>query len=260
MHRSLLVCSAVVWLVFASAESSAQDPAAPVTDVDSAARIYVNRCTGCHTIGRGNLTGPDLEASTKWAVPDLRLAVEKMQEKSGPLTDDELDGVVSLLKDAGVLTRLAAEEERISLQFAAKLAPASASEGARLFDGGQALANGGLACVSCHRAGGGSGGGLGPDLLGVFTKTGATGLRSACEKSQFKVMSAAYRDHPVTAQEAMHLVAWFESIDAAPPSDAAAPALGAIGVLLALVVFLITAISLRNRHQNIHRQLARSSS
>lgn len=268
MRISLLVSIVMSGATLLGAEGLAQSPAdaavpetdAAVPETDAAARIYVNRCTGCHTIGRGNLTGPDLVAATKWSVPDLRLGVEKMQEKSGPMTPDEIDGVVRLLKDPDVLPRLAAEEARISLQYAAKLAPASPAEGGRLFDGSQALTNGGLACIACHRAGGGHGGGLGPDLLGVFTRTGATGLRSAVEKSQFKVMSAAYREHAVTAQEAMHLVAYFESIDANPPMTAGPPPLVGVGVVLALVAFLLTAVALRDRHQNAHGLLSRRAS
>lgn len=234
-------------------------PAESTREPDVPARIFVTRCTGCHTIGRGNLTGPDLKPATGWAAADLRTAVQKMQDKSGPMTPDEIDGVVALLKDAEIASRLAAEEARIALQFAATLAPASHSEGERLFDGESALENGGLPCIACHRVGGARGGTLGPDLAGVFSRTGETGLRSALEKAQFKVMAPAYRDRPVTAQEAAHLTAFFGWIEKrSEPSGA--PPIVEIGVVIAALFFLGTRLVLRDRHQSSRRALARRSS
>lgn len=240
--------------------STPADEAAP--DVDVPARIYVNRCTGCHTIGRGALTGPDLLSSTGWPAPDLRIGIEKMQEKSGPMAQAEIDGLVEFLKGPDIATRIAAEEARIALQYAAKLQPASAETGARLYAGHLRFDNGGMACVACHRVGDGAGGLLGPDLAGVFSRTGETGLRSACEKAAFKVMAAAYREHPVTRQEAMHLTAYFAHVEQAQPSArrTSAPPFVLAGTSLAVLVFLLTLFALRNRHRSVRHSLTRSSS
>lgn len=233
--------------------------AATATELDLPARIYINRCTGCHTIGRGNLTGPDLLPSTGWPDADLRVAIVKMQEKAGPLATEELGGLVELLKSADVAARLAAEEARIALQYAATLEPPSPRAGERLFFGETPLQNGGLACVACHRVGDGAGGLLGPDLAGIFSRTGETGLRSACEKAQFKVMSAAYRDRPVTRQEAIHLTAWFERAEQAPPVGSPPPFAFA-GAVLAAALFALTLFALRHRHRGARAVLARRSS
>ena len=241
-----------------------EDPAAASAAADIPSRIFVNRCTGCHTVGRGNLTGPDLKASTGWAEPDLRLAIEKMFEKSGPMTDDEVTGLIGLLKDPEIATRLAAEEERIALQYAVQLAPPSPEVGESLFYGHTSLVGGGMACVACHRVGGQRGGGLGTDLKTIFERTGETGLRSACEKAQFPIMSAAYRERPITKQEAMHLTAFFEAVGSdspgsVSPAGGAPPVLG-LGAVLSLAVMLITAVLLRHRHSNSRRVLRRRNS
>ena len=254
----LLVASAsVAFGQDAAAPPAPEEVAAPPPD--TSARIFVNRCTGCHTVGRGNLTGPDLKAATGWAEPDLRQAIEKMFDKAGPMTGDEVTGLIGLLKDPSIASRLAAEEERIALQYSAKLAPPSPDEGERLFFGWTSLTGGGMACVACHRVGGLRGGGLGTDLESIFERTGETGLRSACEKAQFPVMRAAYREKPITKQEAMHLTAFFESAGDGSKAQGAPPVL-ALGAALAAAVMLLTGIALRNRHSNSRRVLRRRTS
>ena len=203
-------------------------PVAPVTPatavaVDSAAKLFVSRCTGCHTIGRGTLTGPDLTAAIAWREPDIEKAIVRMQEKAGALSNDDIAGLIGFLKDPKVKERIAAEEARITQQFAAKLEPPSAEMGGRLFRGDELLSNGGMACVACHAIGELGGGTLGPDLTGLFGRMGEAGLLSALEKAPFKVMSPVYREKPLTRQEALHIARWLQAMESTPSTRGADP-------------------------------------
>jgi hypothetical protein len=46
---------------------------------------------------------------------------------------------------------------------------------------------------------------LGPDLSRISTKMSEVALASAIEKASFKIMDAAYREHSITKQEALHV-------------------------------------------------------
>lgn len=221
------------------AQVQVQEPPKPA--VDTSGRLFVNRCTGCHTIGRGTLTGPDLTKAITWREADLEIAIVRMQEKAGPLAKDEIAGLIAFLKDPAVNDRIAAEDARIAQLFAAQLEPPNAAAGERLFRGEDVLANGGMACLACHRIGDVGGGTLGLDLTGVFGRMGRTGLLSALEKAPFKVMAPVYRDKPLTRQEILHIVRWIETMDArpvTPRSDRMLPAAASCAAifLAALVV------------------------
>jgi hypothetical protein len=79
---------------------------------------------------------------------------------------------------------------------------------------------------------------------------------SACEKTSYKIMSAVYRDHPVTPQEALHLMAFFRAQDGAAiaPRPPVAPIGALVGV--ALVVGLSLAYR-RPRATNVRKRLVR---
>jgi mono/diheme cytochrome c family protein len=208
-------------------------------DVDAA--LYLSRCSGCHTIGEGAMAGPDLAPSTGWPRPDLELAVRRMQRNVGPMTDQEIAALVDLLKSSDVRQRLAGERERFEARFRVQMQPASAQEGERLFFGTGTLAAGGMACSACHQFGG-RGGSLGVALDTVSERMGETALVSAIQQSAFKVMRAAYRDHPISLQEAAHLAAFLQRPPSAPaPPPVLGPlAAGAAAGLLLLVVIPLT--------------------
>ena len=176
--------------VFLLAVSAAADPAA----------AFRETCAGCHTIGGGDLTGPDLNAATQWPRADVRAAVERMQDYTGTLTPQQIDALADFLKDPNVKTRLAAPPKPAF--------DASPATGRKLFFGEQKLANGGMPCFACHSAGG-RGGSLAADLTLVHQRMGETPLLAATEKPNFPLMKTSYGARPVTAQEAHHLAAFF---------------------------------------------------
>jgi cytochrome c553 len=131
----------------------------------------------------------------------------------------------------------------------------SAQTGRKLFNGGQAFANGGVSCISCHQTEN-DGGTLGPSLADIASKMPAEGLEAACETTPFKMMKEAYAAHPITKQEAMDLTAYFESLKNAPrqghntPVDLIATA-GAVGMLL------LIAWGYRHRNTSVREKLKR---
>ena len=241
----------------ASAPQATPSPAAaagaPVAgDGDPAAKLFLQKCAGCHTVGKGKLTGPDLNESSTWQAPDLDKAIKVMEAKVGPLKSEDIVSLRDLLKSADVRDRLAAEQERVAKATAAAFDPPSPTIGAALFTGRTALAGGGVACISCHSAGG-AGGNLAVPLDGVHAKLGETPLQSAIEKTSFKVMTAAYRNHPVTKQEAIHLTAYLGTLQ--PTTPAASTRLPLAGAVGAAVLFVVLGFVYGGRRTSVRQQL-----
>lgn len=238
----------------AAAEVNAEAP----RKGDDAAAVYLLRCAGCHTVGGGALRGADLKPSTQWPEDTLRTAIKRMEKNTGPIAAADVTQLVSLLKDPAVRARLDAEKARTALAMAAKLDPPSVAVGRALFLGTRPLEQGGMACAACHRVDG-RGGALGPDLSGLAAKMDKVAMVSAFEQLNFKVMRAAYRMHPVSKQEAVHLVAFVTSASGAASEGGLEPAIIARGVGLALAAFALIAASVmsvsRGRGANARRRL-----
>lgn len=263
--------------VFASGAATAADPVAPAAPPevvapsgdapaeemppgDPAAAVFVSRCAGCHTIGGGKLTGPDLAPSTQWPAATLRPAIKKMEPRVGPLSDADLDMLIAFMKDGAVRERITAERDRAMQAVAARLDPPSIEQGRRLFTGETALQHGGLACAACHTAGG-FGGSLGPDLTLLAGKMDRIAMMSAFEKAAFVLMREAYAKTPVTRQEALHLAAYFESLQTAPPatpSFAAIVPLGGAGLAGALLL-LFALLTRGRRAADVRSRLVRDA-
>lgn len=182
------------------------------SESDALADLFLSRCSGCHTVGGGQMKGPDLAPATQWGEEDLVVSIKKMEKHVGPISDEELAGFVALIKDPTLKERLAAERDRSSAMMAASLDAPDPVQGESLFFGSKALANGGMPCGFCHRAGS-RGGELGPDLTALKDRLPHTAMLSALEGANFPVMRPAYADHPITTQEAVHLAGFLESLD-----------------------------------------------
>jgi len=207
--------------VAAPADSAGTAAAAPQRDLPAAR--FVNACRGCHSLEGAKLNGPELTHVAAWPAEQLQAAIRRMEKNVGPLSDGDVADLVALLKDPTVRERTKAEAARIEAQFAARLAPADAARGERLFTGSARLSAGGLACAACHSAAG-RGGSLGPDLSGAAAKMGEMPLASAIEQSAFRVMAPHYRRHPVSKQEALHLARYLATLTGGTTPPGAAPA------------------------------------
>lgn len=211
----ILANGMLLLLTFGSARAADPEP-------DPAARLYLDLCIGCHTIGGGELSGPDLGPSTQWPAEDLTLAVERMQKNVGPLSDQQVQDLVDLLRDSRVTERLAAarQAEERAVEESMGRSP-SPEQGRLLFAGMQAFTNGGMPCGACHAVAG-HGGTLASDLTNAVERLGHSATVKAAEKPGFPLMRASYASHPVTRQEALDLAAYLAA-SGEPAAGVAAP-------------------------------------
>ncbi|MBN8216941.1 MAG: hypothetical protein J0L75_09890 [Spirochaetes bacterium] len=248
------------WILFAALAALAPLPAAEGgadanTAADPNATAFLRSCSGCHTIGRGKLTGPDLVSAKTLAPSALDAALERMRSKVIGTFDASL--IAALLRDAAAAARLDREQQRQNKLAEAKLDPPDAAVGRALFQGQRRLAAGGTACASCHSVRPGPMGNspfLGPDLHDVYKRYGRDSLRVACQQPGFKIMSALYKDHPVTRQEAVHLVAFFAALEKEPPAPNEFP-LHPVAALGALLFFAGLAVAYRGRLRSVRARI-----
>ncbi len=234
---TLIICFCT--LTHARAQSSDSLASADTTmQIDVPAQAFAQKCAGCHTVGGGKLTGPDLLPTQAWPRQELAAKVKLMEQRVGPLSSDEITQYVELLQDSRAQDRIRVAQELASKAVAATLEPASAKIGRNLFEGVTPLANGGVACITCHRAGS-QGGTLGPDLSALHSRMGKVAMTSAIQQTNFPVMSGTYKNKPVTAQEAVHIAEYLTNPELMPAASIAdnAPIFGAsLGVLSLIIV------------------------
>jgi ubiquinol-cytochrome c reductase cytochrome c subunit len=238
-------------------------------------RIFAENCSGCHTIGRGDLTGPDLKGVTaqqaeQWLVnfisnpqqvissadPTATALVYKYHNIIMPnmkLTNPQVLAVITFIRSASGTSGEAAPVT----SNAAQLPLGDAQNGKALFLGWVTLENGAPECIGCHNAnntgilGGGT---LGPNLTNVYTKYGEAGLEGILSHLPFLSMRPEYVAHPLTDQEKADLLAFFK-ITAGQPEVNQEPII--IGISLAGFLLIIGAVGFywRNRLTTVRQEL-----
>ena len=230
MKRALFAIA----ILFVAAASPAQT---------GAARLFNDACASCHTVGGGELAGPDLAGVAHWPVPELRNAVKRMQDNAGALTTQQIDELVALLQARDVKAQLAGGSAPVPiLEIPPEERAASAETGRRLFFGEEVFANHGTPCFACHTVAG-RGGNLAVDLTQIHAKRGDAAVLIAAQQPPFPLMKAAYSNHTVTKQEAYHLLAFLKQ---PPPSQRAPDRAGVVHAAaggLAALVFVVVGIS-----------------
>ena len=217
--RTALI-SAVICIIPASAAS--QDAAA----------YFEENCMSCHTIGEGELNGPDLKDVTRqrdgaW----LRRFIENpeaMVSARDPIALELLHKYEDALMPTpeGLTPQLIEDLIRyIDRQSGGADAPSRVDEvpftaqdiaaGEALFTGRAKLAGGGVACNACHGAGpiallGGAR--LGPDLTFVSTRMkGRVGVTAWLKAPPTPVMRRLFREQPLTPAELHALAAYLDN-------------------------------------------------
>lgn len=235
MRRMSLV-SIGCWFFLMAAPAAAQEQFQP----DKSAEFFFYRCAGCHTVGGGKLSGPDLINATQWAEADLKTAVKKMEKNTGALPEPDIAMLTVFLKDKNVASRITLQKQKIIAELRAKMPPPSYEKGRALFLGRQAFFNNGPACVNCHfyvR----QGGSLGLELSKVNSKMTGVVLQSAIENANYKVMRAIYQDRKITTEESLHLAEYLSHPEKENASkemnedDTVIVAWGGVGVFMALL-------------------------
>ena len=82
---------------------------------------------------------------------------------------------------------------------------------------------------------------MGLDLTAVSTRLGKVALTSSIEQAQYPVMTGTYKNHPVTAQEAVHIAEYLFTPQAMPVTgaDSYVAELGAITALIGCGLILV---------------------
>lgn len=252
---------------------------------EDAAAFFKGNCMACHTIGGGRLTGPDLKDVTQkqdreWLhkfILDPQAVINsgdpyalQILEEAHGVVMPTLPTVTPEIADA-LLDMIEKESALGVSQFKGGmvvLTPFTAEdlqEGRAIFEGVRPLANGGTSCASCHAAPGLSalgGGSLGPDLTRVADRLGGrAGLAGWLQAPATPTMRAAFKDHPLEADEIQALGALFDDASTRPeqsePTGGQLAFLG-LGLGLAVVMLLGLEYAYRNRLRGVRGDMVES--
>jgi mono/diheme cytochrome c family protein len=276
MSRSApLLVPTLIAVLAASAPVLAQDPGA----------FFEDNCAPCHTIGGGELGGPDLKWVTQrherqWLIRFV-MDPQAMVTSGDPRVVDMLkhwDGAV-MPSTADLTPQLADAILRYIEQKsdgagaagqdtmpAPAFAEADVLRGRALFTGTAPLTHGAPACITCHAAadeGGIAGGGrLGLDLTQVSVRLrGPRGVANWLEAPPTPMMRALVRRAPLTPDENRALTAFLEDVRARPASPAATQVARLAGAGAAGALLGLAAIGLiwHGRFRGVRRPLVVSS-
>ena len=262
-----MIATLVLVLVFGVGGGRAM-AAPPSQSAEEGKQIFQQKCSSCHTVGQGDLSGPDLKGVTalrdrtwltRWIATPEKLLAEKdpiavqivQKYKNIPMPNMGLSGT----EVASVIAYLESTAEGAAPQQSAQGQPASAAaalkgsilDGKSLFTGVISFQNGGPSCMACHSVAGiGAlgGGALGPDLTPTFTKYGgAPGLTAFLTGVPTPMMKAVWGQKPLTAQEQADVVAFLQQASAEQqPAQAVWQLIGLTVVGTALVLGLVQLI------------------
>jgi mono/diheme cytochrome c family protein len=213
------------------------------SDAAEAKKIFNQRCTACHTFGRGVKVGPDLKGVNErrarpWLLRFIRSSQSLIKEgdpiASGlfdqfarqrmpdwlDLSESQINAVLDWISVDGPDQKEPDERD-------AELATQADIERARnLFNGSVGLANGGVACGTCHSIRDNDqtiGGSLGPNLTASYLRYRDRGLTLFLRKPCFKREPDTTGVRYLTPDEAFVLKAYLRHA-AVPSAPAAAPA------------------------------------
>ncbi len=195
-------------------------------------QLFSEKCSSCHSIGKGDRVGPDLKNAHErrdaaWlskmiatpsaqlsSDPDARALLKKFNNVRMPdlgLTPDQVTLLIETIARCSVQTcNLAGVFVAVT-----EAGPADVERGRQLFLGEIALVNDGPPCISCHTArdmqASVAGGTLAKDLTHVFARLGDEGLDGALKNPSFPLMKDIYANRKLDKDEVFALRAYFSS-------------------------------------------------
>jgi cytochrome c2 len=236
-------------------------PAALAQGAASGARLFTQRCASCHSVGEGDRVGPDLHGVLErrdeaWLTRFIQspgalidagdpVATALLKQFNGirmpdqALNDTERASLFAFFRDCAAKGRGACKPSPAA-KPGTDATPEEVARGRRLFEGTEALAHGGPACLGCHdvRGIGVAGGGtLGPDLTFAFARRGDRGLSPLLAKLDTPLMRELYAKAPLTEEEQYAVKAYLADTSrdgSKPRRDRDFFFLGVVGLLAAL--------------------------
>jgi cytochrome c2 len=255
----MLAAMAGLWAALPTAADAAGDAKA-------GGQLFQQKgCTACHTIGKGDLVGPDLKGVTEkrphdWLVqwisaPDQMVAKKDdyavkllhqyhdVQMPNLGLSATDVDNILAFLASPGAA---AAASGPAPQKASAPAVKGNSEIGKDLFTGVVRFQNGGPPCMACHSVSGiGAlgGGQLGPDLTEVVKRYGgASAVDAFIAGTPTPTMKAVWGQRPLTAGDRANVVSFLAQAEVSQrPTEAIwqLAGLAALGVviLLALAAF-----------------------
>jgi mono/diheme cytochrome c family protein len=203
-------------------------------DAGEGQAIFQKKCASCHTIGGGDLVGPDLEGvltlrERDWLLklilepetllnsddPVAKQLIQEFNNIKMPnlgLSEEDAEFVLAYLGESGDGTLEPQPVEPINVG----LPGGNPGIGENLFIGIEKLQNAGPPCMGCHTVSGVGalgGGTLGPDLTNLYTRYGDAGLAASLQNLPFPTMQGVYTDRPLSAEEVGHFFVFFKDTD-----------------------------------------------
>ncbi len=241
--------------------------------------IFASNCSACHTVGGGNLAGPDLKGITQqqsqqWLInfisnPDQvitsgdPIALKLLREynyvvmPNMGLTNDQTLAVIAYIEAESALTIITTPASTPGVN----LPPGNPENGKAIFLGYTHLRNGAPFCIGCHNiddVGILGGGTLGPNLTNSYTLYGDAGLQGILSNLPFLTMRPIYANNPITEQEKADLRAFIKSV-AGQPQVNKEPLIIAISVSGFLIIMAMFAVVWRNRLGSVRQNLVESA-
>jgi mono/diheme cytochrome c family protein len=232
---------------------------------DSGKKLFEKECTGCHTVGGGDASGPDLKGITgkrpaDWlerviVEPDkltadrdpIQLGLVKRYGGEMPnlgMSRKDAKKIIDYLRDVSPVpssSGSAPPSEPSPKPMETVVTPELVAQGRALFTGGIPFANGGAPCAGCHGFGvaGVPGGNLAVDLSARTEAAGEHGFRGMLKSLNFPIMRKIYADKPLTGEEITALAVFAKDAVArkSPPAGMYYPAMG-VGVFVCLIAGL----------------------
>ncbi len=237
--------------------------------------IFASNCSACHTIGGGNLAGPDLKGATEqqsqqWLLdfisnPDgvitagdptannlLREFNYVVMPNMG-LTTDQILAVIGYIQAESALT----VRPTPATTPGGTLPQGDAQVGRAIFLGFVHLKNGAPFCIGCHNidnTGILGGGTLGPNLTGAYSTYGDAGLEGILSNLPFLTMRPVYANNTFTEQEKADLRAFMKSVSGTPQVNREGEII-AISLAGFLAIMAVFAVAWRNRLRSVRQQL-----
>ncbi len=249
--------------------------------------IFESKCVACHTIGGGDLVGPDLKNVTVardrgWLTrfivePDRMLAegdavavelLKKFRNITMPnlgLSKTDAEDVLAYIEAQNGGKPQLPQDQVKPPEEQKKVEPVIVGNpliGKSLFTGDTRLLNGGMPCMVCHNAAGVGdlgGGTLGPDLSSAADKYGDKGLTSVLTTIPFPTMKPIYGDRPLTSEEQVHLKSFLEGNVSQQAKEPLGP-LTIMAVWVFLGCFLLPHLVWKSRLSPVRRRLVKGSS
>jgi len=266
----MIIIVIIFLLLFAAETVQAQS-------IEEGRELFELDCSACHTIGEGDLMGPDLLGITEkrerdWLIrytyePDVMLAegdpIARQLRREWP--DMEMPNLGLIRSQAeSIILYLEMVDERDVIdepeEIVEEVAPGDPESGKKLFSGEKRFENRASSCMACHAVAGlpaAGGGTLGPDLTKTYSKFGRERLSSVLRTMPFPMKQPIYRAKPLTEEEKSHLIAFFQEVDDKEPFPVARADVMVRGFTVggAIVLILLFHFIWRKRSTGVRKHL-----